>query len=426
MLVDPARQGDSNAHVLFLDQTGQLGGAELCLLDIVSGRACPTDQVLLLQEGPFESALRKRGVCVSTRPLSERAAAVQKSSGVFRAARSLWEMVRHSGAIRDVVCQADLLYANTAKALVVTWLAAVRYRKPFVYHLHDILSADHFSGSNRRLLVFLANRAQHVIANSDSTLDAFVAAGGRRDLVSVVYNGLDAGRYDAAIADTEIHRAAVRNSLGLDQQPVIGLFGRFANWKGQHLAIEALRELPNTHLLLVGDALFGETQYADLLRQTAIRHGVSQRVHFLGFRDDVPAIMQACDLVLHCSTAPEPFGRVIVEAMLSRKLVVASRGGGAAEIVSDRVTGHLFSPGSRADLIAVLKQTFQMAAMDRNQMLERAQNEAKERFDLPGRITEVNCVLKRALSSSRNLWTSGGVAQRRLASHIDALKRIAR
>jgi glycosyltransferase involved in cell wall biosynthesis len=65
--------------------------------------------------------------------------------------------------------------------------------------------------------------------------------------------------------------------------------------------------------------------------------------------------MRLVDVVLHTSTAPEPFGRVVVEGMLARRPVVATRQGGVLEIVEDGVTGRLVPPGNAAALAHTLK-----------------------------------------------------------------------
>ena len=83
-------------------------------------------------------------------------------------------------------------------------------------------------------------------------------------------------------------------------------------------------------LLLVGDALFGEYEYLEQLHHQVKRLGLGDRVHFLGFRSDIPQLMSLCDLIAHTSTAPEPFGRVIVEGMLCGKPVVAAAAATAA------------------------------------------------------------------------------------------------
>jgi glycosyltransferase involved in cell wall biosynthesis len=228
-----------------------------------------------------------------------------------------------------------------------------------VWHLHDILSADHFGGLQRRVVVGLANRmARRVITNSNASRDALVAAGGRPDRVGVVPNGLDPAPFDA-VSDAQV--VALRSALGLAGNRVIGLFGRLAPWKGQHVLLEALPLLDGAHALIVGDALFGEGDYKHSLLQRAAELGLAGRVHWLGFRDDVPALMRAADVVVHTSTSPEPFGRVIVEAMLARRPVVAAAMGASAEILGADYP-WLVPPGDPAALAQAVARVFAMAS----------------------------------------------------------------
>ena len=78
------------------------------------------------------------------------------------------------------------------------------------------------------------------------------------------------------------------------------------------------------------------------------QHGLGERVHFLGFRHDIAPLMRAADVVVHASTLPEPFGRVIVEGMLARRPVIATAAGGVGEIIDDGRTGVLVPPGDAA------------------------------------------------------------------------------
>jgi glycosyltransferase involved in cell wall biosynthesis len=169
----------------------------------------------------------------------------------------------------------------------------------------------------------------------------------------LVYNGIDPGRFDA-VDDDAIRKQ--RQELGLADVPLVGVFSRISPWKGQHVLIGALRRLPGVHALLVGDAIFGEEAYRDELKKLVKEADVSDRVHFLGNRSDVAALMQMTDIVVHTSVAPEPFGRVIVEGMLARKPVVATAAGGAAEIVRDGSTGVLVRPGDAEALAKALRR----------------------------------------------------------------------
>ncbi|MGC4083749.1 MAG: glycosyltransferase family 4 protein [Vicinamibacterales bacterium] len=178
---------------------------------------------------------------------------------------------------------------------------------------------------------------------------------------------------------------ALRRQLGLSGKTVVGLFGRLSPWKGQHVALEALAELPDVHLLLVGDALFGETQYEQTLRRRCDDLSLTDRVHFTGFRHDVPQLMKSVDIVVHASTAPEPFGRVIVEGMLARRPVVATRAGGVEEIVRDGETGLLVTPGDPRALASAIR-----SLLDRhdtaNCMVAAARADAERRFTVDAMV----------------------------------------
>jgi glycosyltransferase involved in cell wall biosynthesis len=136
---------------------------------------------------------------------------------------------------------------------------------------------------------------------------------------------------------------------------MVGVFGRLAEWKGQHILLEAAVGLPDVHICVVGDALFGEQLYAKTLQDRAARPDLAQRVTFLGFRRDIPALMKCMDIIAHTSTVAEPLGRVILEGMLARKPVIATRAGGAAEIVADRKNGILVTPGSVTELSSAVE-----------------------------------------------------------------------
>jgi glycosyltransferase involved in cell wall biosynthesis len=173
---------------------------------------------------------------------------------------------------------------------------------------------------------------------------------------------------------------------------VVGVFGRLSHWKGQHLAIEAVAELPGVHLLLVGDALFGEDEYVSQLQNAVADYEISDRVHWLGFRDDVPELMQACDIVLHCSTAPEPFGRVIAEGMFAGRAVIASNAGGATEIINHQETGLLTKLGCAA----AIREAIQWYIDNSDQadaIAKRGREDVLKRFDIDDKVREINEII---------------------------------
>jgi len=374
-------------RLLFLDQTGKSGGAELCLLDIATAfrDSC---LVGLFEDGDFRQRLEQRQVPVQV--LADKAIVVRKSSGAIAGILSLSQLLPLINRVAALSRQFDAIYANTQKALVVGAIASSLSGKPLVYHLHDILSPDHFSQTNRRLAVFMANRAKLVIANSQASRAAFIEAGGNPALVEVVYNGFEPELYEAEVDTDEL-----RSSLGLTGRFVVGHFSRLSPWKGQHILLEALQYCDQTvSAILVGDALFGEQAYVQQLQQQVERLGLHDRVKFLGFRTDVIPLMKLCDVIAHTSIAAEPFGRVIVEAMLCGKPTIAASAGAATELIEQGLTGWLTSPNDATELASAIERCRQ-SATETSKIAATAQQQASQKFQL----TETNTQIHQHLQS---------------------------
>ena len=285
---------------------------------------------------------------------------------------------------------ANLIYCNTPKAIVLGGLVAWLNRRNLVVHLHDLLTDEHFSPMNLKLLQFFARRAGLVIANSKATAETFIATGGKPSVVEVVYNGFEPSHFTRP---SNFSQEASRAKLGLPSGRMFGIFGRLTRWKGQHVAIEALRSLPGVHLAVVGEALFTEDDraYRDELHRVAEDPGLQGRVHFLGFQSDVTPLLQTVDVVAHCSVAAEPFGRVIVEAMMAGTPVVATRGGGVDEIITDGQDGILVPPADPAALALAVGRIMQDSELA-SSLTSIALDRARERFCMEktvGRMTQL-------------------------------------
>ena len=373
--------------ILFLDQSGKPGGAELCLIDIAKPYR-DSCLVGLFADGSFRNLLEQQHIPVqvlATEPIQ-----VRKESSFAQGLGSVSSLMPLIARVVRKAREYDLIYANTQKALVVGAIASFLSRRPLVYHLHDILSLDHFSRTNLSIAVTLANaQASLVIANSKASKMAFVKAGGREQITEVVYNGFEPKLYRIDQSSC----SQLKQQLGLDGRFLVGHFSRLSPWKGQHILLEALVRCPeDVTALFVGDALFGEQDYVQLLHKRVADLGLEERVRFLGFRSDIVPLMNVCDLVAHTSTAPEPFGRVIVEAMLCGRPVVAAEAGGAIELVEPDITGFLIPPGDPTRLAEIIISC-------RNQPLHaatiahQAQSQASQCFDL----TTVNQQIEKLL-----------------------------
>lgn len=362
--------------ILFLDQSGELGGAELCLLDLIKPYR-DSSLVALLSDGPFKALLAQHQIPVqllTTKPIQ-----VRKASHWSQSLKSINQLLPLILKVAQLSRHYDLIYANTQKALVIGAFASLLSRRPLVYHLHDILCDQHFSPTNRWLAVTLANRfAAQIFATSEASRAAFVAAGGDANRTHVVYNGFDPAVYQTQVGASD----TIKQQLGLTGRFLVGHFSRLSPWKGQHVLIDALAQCPeDVTAIFVGDALYGEQSYVEQIQAQVVALGLQDRVRFLGFRSQVVELMQSCDLIAHTSTSPEPFGRVIVEAMLCGRPVVAAEAGGVVELIQAGSTGWLVPPNDPQQLAAAILACRNQPERA-HQIAQQAQQQASQRFNL--------------------------------------------
>lgn len=390
MIVKAESNLRSRGPTIFVDHSAEMGGAEHYLLDVVRNYDRPC-RVLLFDDGPFVAALQNAHVDVTVLRAPAAVRAVKKQSGVFAAGLSMIPLPPFVLRLAHEFSGAGVVFLNSQKALIAGAPAARLARKPVVWNLHDIITAEHFGAYNRRAAVAVANRfATRVIVNSNATKSALREAGYTGDEIDIVYNGIDHTRFQPIDASTKSLR---RKQFGLGDEPVVGLFGRIARWKGQDILIRALPRLPGVRAFIVGGALFqDDRQYLEELHGIATEAGVQDRVVFAGSRDDVEFLMPMCDVIAHTSTAAEPFGRVIVEAMLCGVPVVATKAGGAMEIVFDGQNGVLVESGSVQQLAEVISRLLSNPSI-RSRYVENALRSTRSTFTVAAMTNGIHRVL---------------------------------
>lgn len=240
-----------------------------------------------------------------------------------------------------------LVHARSRAPAWSAWLAARSAGVPFVTTWHGVYR-ENFPGK-RRYNAVMAQGAR-VIAISE-----FVARrvagdyGVGPDRLRIIHRGADTAYFDpATITGDRLHKLAHAWRLP-EGAPVILLPGRITRWKGQALLLEAMARLPAMHLVAVFVGSGSPREVAALLALAA-RLGLTERVRVAGHCADMPAAYALADLVVAPSLAPEPFGRVVVEAQAMERLVVVSDHGGAAETVAHNRTGWRVPPRDAAVL----------------------------------------------------------------------------
>ncbi len=393
----PGSRRTCQPRPLFVDQTAELGGAELSLRDIARHYAA-TGKVVLFTTGPLVDAMAAVGVHAVHLNAPAAVLELRREAGLGASLAAVWGLGRLVLRLARLGTGYDLFYANTQKAFVASALAGLVARRPVIWHLRDILSPEHFSRSILKLVRHLVRLPHvHVIANSHATARALLALGGKGERLVTIHNGIDPRPWAPIDLAT---LARLRGELRLGDRPTIGVFGRLAEWKGQHILVEALDELEDVQALIVGEALFGEHAYRARLDTVIERSGHADRIHLAGFRADVPALMQLCDIVVHTSIAPEPFGRVIVEAMLAGRPVIAAAAGGAPEIVDDGRSGMLIPPGDPRALAAAIRRLLDEPRLAL-QLAEAGRQRALERFGLDAALARIDAYVAEVLAKGR-------------------------
>jgi glycosyltransferase involved in cell wall biosynthesis len=213
--------------------------------------------------------------------------------------------------------------------------------------------SDYHTRINRPLHVGLdrlCTRLSHrVIAVSQHTADHLVQIEGvPPEKVAVVLNGIDFDRIRVSPSGPD----RVRRELGLGGRRVILMAARLHPEKGYDHLIRAVpamaARVPALSVLVAGTGPL-EERY----RTLAAGLGCSDSIRFLGFRQDLPDLMAACDVLVLPSRA-EAFGLVAAEALYLGVPVVASRVGGIPEIVDDGLDGLLVPPGDEGELASAL------------------------------------------------------------------------
>ncbi len=181
---------------------------------------------------------------------------------------------------------------------------------------------------------------------------------------------------------------------GNDGDYIITSPGRIIEWKGQHILLEAINQIKEKirpfKLLIVGpDELgIGSKTYLNQLKKLAVEYGIENEVVFTGNRDDMPAIINLSDLIVHSSIKPEPQGLVILEALFCKKKVIATNAGGAADLVQ-KYGGKLVQPGDTGDLAKAILKAFEDRNIPRTKVDEMQFEKLKSDFDTGKKIGEI-------------------------------------
>lgn len=353
---------EKRIKVVFFDEAVAFGGSVVVLAHLFNHIDRSRFQPLLvsgLDEGALHSLFRPSDVFFHFRRrlnYVSRLRWMQKCPSQSRLLRKLWvyafivaESLANLGLnlnlIRRLTIERpDLVHNNNDhNALRLAQLLGI----PVICHLHGPADAAYYALPEMR-------RARRFISISDYMANLAISRGMDAGRVVVIPN--PAPQFAPDLSGRWQYLAP----FGVESdQLVIGHVGRVVRWKGQ---LEFLRAFKRATLgrndvvaLIVGDDNESFTQtYRQELEQYVADNALTAQVKFTGHSSEVLRMMSYCDIVVHSSIEPEPFGLVITEAMAAGAAVIAAKSGAPSEIIDDMVNGLLIDPIDTADFARAL------------------------------------------------------------------------
>jgi glycosyltransferase involved in cell wall biosynthesis len=349
-------------RIVFIDETSEVGGAEVNLLTIAAHlkKIGWLPAVVVPRDGPVSVLLNKLGIAVYNTPIS-----AFRSSSVYIRRRYrvpnpfalivntllglLWIIRLYTFLQRF---QPAIVHTVSMWSHVFASIAARLAGCPVVWHFQDIVSPYSGFGMYKKLLMLWARHIpSRILCISEAVADQFRADARIRDNVYVLLNTIDVAKFSLS------ERADNRDN---ERSFMIGTVARLTPWKGHEVALQAAQILKRRSIrfrwLFAGDDSLGSASYRSYLLKLIHKYGLEQDVEFVGWVADMPTFYRSLDVLVHVPTEPEPFGLVLAEAMATGLPIISTSGGGAESIV-EASGGILIAPNQPdavADALATL------------------------------------------------------------------------
>ena len=307
-------------------------------------------------------------------------------AGRGRSPLGLWQIRRNLQRLRP-----DVVFYNDPHSLTAGTLAGVGLSIPVR------LAARRVDFTIRSTWRYL-HGCQRVVCVSEAVAEACREGGIPDAMLRVVHDGVDPGRIEQG------NRNAGRVALSVnDDEPLILTVAKLTDHKGHIYLLNALPKIlatiPKAKLAFAGD---GELR--DALQAEANRLGIAKQVQFLGYRQDVPDLMHAADIIVAPSHL-EGLNTSIIDAMLAAKPIVTTSAGGIPDLTGCREpavgpAAWVVPPKDPTALSDAVIQAIQQSTLAQ-QLGAYAQRRAKERFTARQMVNGTLSVIEEVLCETR-------------------------
>jgi glycosyltransferase involved in cell wall biosynthesis len=347
-------------RVLFVDHVDRiLGGAEINLVELIEEARHAGEweiAVACREQSRLGDALRKLNVRKFEYGFDEALNTLRIAAKAFpwmRAWKGWRALLAKSGALREIIreFEADAVISCTNKDHFTAAIACQNTRAKSIWWVNDLITSDFFPAPARAAFKNYAIKAHKLVAVSNCVRASLQKLGIPSQKTVVIHNGIPLQKYQRGKRGLFRYR----NGLPADA-PLYGSIGRICAWKGQDLFLEIARQWIASnrpgHFVVIGQAFNEDQEFEERLRRDA----QTDRIHFVPFQENVAEALTDLDALLHTARKPEPFGRVLIEAMAVGTAVIAANAGGACEIISDGESGFLAAANDLKDYTQKLAQ----------------------------------------------------------------------
>ncbi|MBN1255245.1 MAG: glycosyltransferase family 4 protein [Deltaproteobacteria bacterium] len=365
-----------NTHkILFVNANSGWAGGEINLFTILEHLDKNLRPILLSpSEGPLVDNARAANIAniiISMHYLT-------KKTSPLKYLRTVQEVIK---VIKEN--SIDLVYVNDLFANQFSLPAAKLSRVPILCHVRVPITRKH-------LITNCINFSDMIVCTSKSVSNVFPRRFKKKSKMKVIYSGVDIEKFDFKKG------SFFRNAFNLDTKDfVVAVVGSIEPRKGQDYFIRSapdiLKKINNVKFIIAGKTVAENKLYASKLLCLVDDLKLQNNVIFTGFIKNIPDLMNSIDLLV-LPSLEEAFGRVLIEAMATRKPIVATKVDGILEAVIDKQTGILVppkDPGALAEAIVYLLKNPVIA----KKMGEEGRKRVERFFRIEETSKEINDIL---------------------------------
>lgn len=343
-------------NICFVSHTSDLGGAEKSLIHLVNslqsnygvmalvvlpsmGSICP-----VLKENNIKYVISRYDWWT-----------IKRNESRLKFSNYKHEYEKYANALSKMIIgfKPDLIVTNTS-VICVGALAAKLLNIPHIWYIRELGEKDHgfiFKFGFAFTANFINKYSTKIIFNSKATFHEFSKYIDKTKS-KVVYNSISIDKSDL--------NQTIKNPYNYKGSFKLLIAGTISEKKGQIDAIKAISILlaskVNVELTILGR--YTNIEYYSKISQLIADSKCPDRFNIIPFVNNPYPVFKSCNALLVCSKN-EAFGRTIIEGMLLKKLVIATRSGGVTEIIQHMKNGLLYNPGKYKALASLIKFAIQ-------------------------------------------------------------------